>query len=240
MDDLKVPEDVRANLKLFTVNGFDVFHAGTTVLPSGALVGVPTNFEYEVKEDIDASTLLIRSKHIDWSKPDGQSLLSSLTLSEDARKFAIGREIVRCQTAEPIINALAPPICVGAAYVIGQRVNVVLNGFARPLSFRISLYALAGLFTLGNWIFVKDATTVHYDAVCDAEMSKLGKEYVRGGQEFYDKLLRRNVALRNLLGREGTKLYSAIGNEQFVIRHKQLPLVHRKLYFDELMAESPN
>lgn len=52
---------------------------------------------------------------------------------------------------------------------------------------------------------------------------------IETGIRFYDKLLKKNVALRNLTGEN---IYSAKGNENFFLRQKSLPLTIRKSFFE--------
>jgi hypothetical protein len=39
----------------------------------------------------------------------------------------------------------------------------------------------------------------------DKEMCALGENYIKGGIEFYSKLLNRNIALRKLMGKKVTQ-----------------------------------
>ncbi|XP_012251753.2 transmembrane protein 177 [Athalia rosae] len=233
LQELGISAEQQALLKPFTVNGFDLFHAGTTVLSTGAIIGVPTSFNYEGIEDIEPSNLLVQSRHVDWSQTDGKNLLSALTLSEKARKFAIAREIVRCQTIEPILNSMYPPFCILMTYGIARKMNSFMHHLPRSSFLNFIKYSLLGLFFLGNWTCLKDVTSCSFDRDCDVQVAELGEDYLKGGQEFYDKILQRNIALRNLMGKEGVKLYSATGNDEFFIRQKRLPIIQRKLYFDK-------
>lgn len=49
------------------------------------------------------------------------------------------------------------------------------------------------------------------------------------GIRFYDKILKKNVALRNLTGQN---IYTAMGNENYLLRQKSLPLTARKSFFE--------
>lgn len=54
------------------------------------------------------------------------------------------------------------------------------------------------------------------------------------GITFYDKMLKKNVALRNLTGEN---IYTALGNENFVLRQKSIPLTMRKSFFETKKKE---
>lgn len=59
-------------------------------------------------------------------------------------------------------------------------------------------------------------------------------DFVRAGIRFYDKLLKKNMAIRQLTNDTS---FTALGNESFLIRHKTLPLTFRKAYFEQKLKE---
>lgn len=66
-------------------------------------------------------------------------------------------------------------------------------------------------------------------------MSNFGREFIEAGIGFYDKLLKKNIACRQLSGDETE--YTALGNENFIFRQKRLPLTIRKTFFEEKLKE---
>ncbi|PSN43937.1 hypothetical protein C0J52_03777 [Blattella germanica] len=167
MDDMELSQKERQYIKPFTVFGFDMFHAGCTLTRTGAIIGIPSNFNYE--------------------------------------------KTTNC--------------------------NERLQLIGRPLTIRLVLYTLASLFGLGTWMFMQDFTTVYYEAESDKEMAEKGERYIKGGIEFYSKLLQRNIALRTLMGSKGENLYTTTGNNQDLVRRKHLPLTMRKEYFELQLQE---
>lgn len=61
-------------------------------------------------------------------------------------------------------------------------------------------------------------------------MSTLGKPFIESGIRFYEKLLKKNIAIRELTSDDSQ--YTAKGNENFLIRTKSLPLTIRKTFFE--------
>lgn len=59
MDDMQIPDQKRKLIKLFTVFGFDMFHAGCTQTRTGAIMGIPSNFGYESTSDVDRDHVLV-------------------------------------------------------------------------------------------------------------------------------------------------------------------------------------
>jgi hypothetical protein len=77
---------------------------------------------------------------------------------------------------------------------------------------------------------------VKYDIATDEKLASFGKGFIEAGYRFYDKLLKKNIAVRELTGDHSE--YTALGNENFYLRQKRLPLTVRKncfkLKLDEL------
>jgi len=53
IQDLNLSKKERIAITPFIVYGFDVFHAGSTQLRSGAVIGIPVSFTYEEDHDVD-------------------------------------------------------------------------------------------------------------------------------------------------------------------------------------------
>lgn len=96
------------------------------------------------------------------------------------------------------------------------------------------LYSILGLFGLGLWSFMKDYNQVSTDAEIDQRLATMGPQLVAAGASFYDKHLKKNIALRELIGND---VYTALGNENYMIRQKSMPLTARKSFFLEKLEE---
>lgn len=59
-------------------------------------------------------------------------------------------------------------------------------------------------------------------------------DFCDAGVRYYDKLLNKNIAIRELSGQD---LYTAKGNVHFLLREKCLPLTVRKKYFELKLKE---
>ncbi|XP_014470534.1 PREDICTED: transmembrane protein 177 isoform X2 [Dinoponera quadriceps] len=230
MDDLKLPDNVRNVIKPFSVFGFEVFQAGTLGAKYGAVLGIPINFtrtSEKLRQEIQ-----IKEEPLDWSRQDTRVFLSSLSMSESARKFAIAREILRIQAEEPCFNSLRLAMIVGVLWALYNVITLRFQLRERNVIFCRSLYLSFTLLGAILWIGIKDYRSYRLDIVHDRTLYSLGSEYAMGGQEFYEKLLMRNRALRSLLGNDGEKQYTANGNERIFLRQKHMPITHRKDFFD--------
>ncbi|CAG9824756.1 unnamed protein product [Phaedon cochleariae] len=219
--------------KPFFSYGFEVISAGSSYSRFGVIVGLPINFSYSSPEMVDRSKIKIMQESIVWDSEIGQQLLNSLFLSENAQLYAMAREIKYRQTGKPMFDVLLSTAACGVTYGVSHHLNQKFNLYAKPLGVRLVVYTLVGLFMIGSYTMSKDMTQMYYEESIDKELKERSTIFAEGGKEYYTKLLERNKALRHLLGKEGERLYSILGNENYFLRNKHLPLVHRKLIFED-------
>lgn len=229
MDDLKLSDDVKNLIKPFSAFGFDLFHAGSLSTKYGAILGIPANFTNtaeQLKND-----LRIMEESIDWTRQDAQNFLKSMTLSENAQKFAIAHEILRIQTKEPLFNSFLLAAIIAGLWTLYNYITYMYS-LRRNVIMCRTLYSSFTVCGALSWFGIKDYRSYYLDSETDEALCNLGPEYVKGGQEFYEKLLIRNRALRSLLGEDGKRSYTAYGNEHIFLRQNHVPISHRKAFFD--------
>lgn len=231
---LKTSEFDRAFMKPFTVYGFHLYHMGSCKFRFGAMTGIPINFTYTSPSDINKSDVMIRGKPLDWNSPGGKSLEQALVFSEDEQIFGIAREILQLQTHQVLLNSIYPCVTIVGMHALASTINSRQRLLVRPFPVRGFMYILIGLFGYGFYSFLTDTTQVSIDGSTDEKLASLGKNFVESGIRFYDKLLKMNIAIRDLTG---DSTYSAGGNENFILRTKRLPLTFRKAYFEARLRE---
>ncbi|XP_055626359.1 transmembrane protein 177 [Toxorhynchites rutilus septentrionalis] len=212
----------------FVVIGFDVFNAGYMKSRFGGIVGIPINFEYGSAADIEKSEVVLCDQKINWSSEGGKLLEESLVLSEDEQVFGIAREILILNTHKKLIQSIIPAASWMFVYGTAATMNARGNFYARPLSLRLVLYAICSAFGYGIYSFATDMCEIHYDSDVDKQLAVLGPDVIDAGARFYDKILKKNVALRKLTGEN---YYTAKGNINYMIRQKTAPLTMRKEFF---------
>jgi len=230
MDDLRLPDNVRDTIKPFSVFGFDLFHAGTLDAKYGAILGIPANFTSTMEQLRE--NLQIKEEPIDWTRQDAQFFLKAVMFSENAQKFAIAREILRIQAEEPYFNSLGLALTIAILWTLYSVISYRFRLREGNAIARRTFYTALTLFGTILWFGVKDYRSYQLDKENDEALSRLGAEYIKGGKEFYEKMLIRNRALRSLLGVEGKSIYTVYGNEVSFLRQKHVPLSHRKDFFD--------
>lgn len=142
------------------------------------------------------------------------------------------------QNNKVMFESSYPFICLFFAYNLSQYINRKFNLYAAPQAIRGVIYSIVGFFSLGTYFLMKDITEVYYETSVDKQLCELGPDYIQSGVIFYEKLLQRNQALRELMGKEGEKKYTITGNENFFIRQPRVALVHRKQYFEHRLKQN--
>ncbi|XP_047530334.1 transmembrane protein 177 [Vanessa atalanta] len=237
LDILEISEVHRKLFQPFCVFGYDLFHAGSTSSRFGALVGIPINFTYKSLNDVEQQNIQVNQKTLDLSSEIGKKLGESLILPDTVQEFAICREMLMTQNNKIMFESTYPFVCIFLVYNLSQYMNGRLNLYAAPLNVRVILYSIVGLFGLGSYFLMKDMTEIHYETEVDKKLCELGPNFIESGVIFYEKLLQRNQALRELMGKEGEKKYTKLGNENYGVRQPHVALIHRKQFFDLKLKE---
>ncbi|KAF5280546.1 hypothetical protein FQR65_LT00297 [Abscondita terminalis] len=216
----------------FMVFGFDIFSAGTSYSRFGVIVGLPDNFTYIDKDYIEKSKIQLLESSIPWETEEGNLLLKSLTMSDLGQIYAIAREIRMRQTPKYFIDVISSIAMFTVAYGAGSYCNSRFNLYTKSRIIRMTMYAALGTLAYLNYIFVKDTSQLYYERKTDEYLINKSPVFREGGREFYESIINRNIALRSLMGKLGEHNYSPMGNENYFIRQRHLPLVQRKAFFE--------
>lgn len=194
------------------------------------------------KFSIDTSELRLGKdqESLNIYHPAADDLLNSLVFSEKAKKFGIAREILMAQKEIPLYRSIETPVIVSAVTALTEMARFSLQLPRKPPILTVFLYGISGLMGYSIWFQIRDHMYKFFERSIDKELASLGPDYVEGGEEFYEKQLKKNVSLRTLLGEQGKKDFNRDGDEIFFIRYKKTPLTHRKKFFSELKLPESN
>nr|XP_019527527.1 transmembrane protein 177-like [Aedes albopictus] len=235
---LDLSEIERKYVSPFMVYGFDVCNVGSMKARYGGAVGIPINYDYDSPADIEKKDMLIGNRKVDWASEGAKLLDECLVLSEDEQVFGIAREILTLNSSKRLVQAIIPTVSWVFTYSAASLINQRCNFYARPLSLRLMLYTICGVFGYGLYSFSQDMTEIYYDTDVDKRLAQLGPDVVDAGVRFYDKVLKKNVAIRKLTDDD---YYTAKGNINYLIRQKAAPITLRKEFFEsgykELVSE---
>lgn len=238
IDDLNIvyrPMIPKERIQCFNVHDIEMFHAGITYLKYGGLVGIPMNFEYNNINQINNENITIQSASFQWDAEATKEFHKSLILSENAQKFAMARHILSVTTFDPIIKAFN----IFADLFLGAAAYDFLRSYLNITKQQRAKNALCMSITAIGVFILTTLTHSELDNYREKEIneivSKLSKEYIEGGVEYYEKLLQKNRALRVLLGSKGTHMYTPLGNQNTWFIQKKILISEQMDYFKQKM-----
>jgi len=175
------------------------------------------------------------AKLIDDKSEFGQQFVKSLILSEAAKKYSIARELMLTDNHRILIKSVLYSVVLMPMYALG---SYVYNGLpVRVRSLTLVLLSNIGVLV---WFFVRTAIENFYQKKADEKVCDIGEEYIKGGLEYYETLIQRNLALRNIvLG--GENMYSKQGDQiEFISELSELPITYRKKYVENRLKNFIN
>ncbi|GAB0098149.1 Transmembrane protein 177 [Sergentomyia squamirostris] len=219
----------------FATFGTDLFYAGSTKWRFGALIGIPTNYMYTQEEDIEKKSIKLHTESIKWNSPDGEKLAQSLILTEDEQIYGMAHSMLMTANYQRLLNGLFAGGTIMTTYTMAFVLNRRMQLLSRPFAIRGVLYSILSCFAFGLWALCKDATNVYYEGAADDQLGSLGENVAEAGVRFYGKILAKNQALREIMGKSGT--YSTEGDLCYLIRQKTLPFTVRKAMLEQKVRE---
>ncbi|XP_064617289.1 transmembrane protein 177-like [Liolophura sinensis] len=231
LDAMNMKEEMEARVELFVAYGQDMVSKGSLNTRKGGIVGIPANFKYLSTDNVERNKVVLNNKGVDWNSSAGEKLAEAMVLSDNAKKFAIAREIFTIKSYFYAVDALLASFSFLGSYSFGYFINRKMGLREKlPMVVRGGLYTGFACLGLLTYVLVRDAYNCRQDRKLDQKAGTLMPALALGGVEYYTKLLQRNIALRELLGNSGSSLYTAYGNVTQSWRTPKLSLTaHRDL-----------
>jgi len=240
--DLKHTDFQKAFSTPFVAEGFEPVNVGCLNTRNGCFIGIPTIYDLNSIEDTTTTTGSVElQEYIRLMKEDpesGKKFTESLVLSEPAKKYSIAHALVLTDNFQILFKSISFPITLIPMYALGHTVISSL-----PVNqFKIRMLAFFLLCNLGIFVWLLARTVINsfYLSEADRKVCDIGLEYIHGGIEYYEKLIQRNLILRNIIP-DGKKLYSEQGNKlAFFSVLSELPLTYRKKYLENRLKTYTN
>ena len=163
------------------------------------LVLLPQFFNHQSEEDFDkknTSEAIPVRLDLSENSQEYRQFQSSLMLSDEAKKFAIARELQRSTKGYHRWEAAMGVIMVCAAYLISQVVNIQFGLLKEPRSARMAAYMTLAvthfIIFLYNSKYMKNSQETEFDEA----VARINKSYARGGVELYLKETARHLYIR--------------------------------------------
>jgi len=160
----------------------------------------------------------------------GQQFIESLILSEPAKKYSIAREIFLTDNMRIFIKSISFSVILLPMYILG---NTLLKALpAKKLKMKALTFFLLCNVGVFIWLLTRVVVENFFQNEADKIVANINEDYTRGGIEYYQKLIQRNLALRNILP-NGKNMYSEQGNKlAFISVFSPLPLTYRKKHLE--------
>ena len=221
--ELKNPERV----SLFVGKAFHAISAGSTLLPSGAVIGLPRWYLNRVKSDVENSGIKFDGKPITWDSELGQTLTESYLPTENMIAFTIGHEISHIQRLDfKMLEIFSSPLWLYLTFKMCSLIPKIwkLHG-ALDVLLKLSICG----FNYLCYKFMKQKVD-HWSEFIADEMSALCEPKVaEGGVEYFTRRIKLNLIQYKLLGEEGRKFYTEEGDEIKSHTHPKLTERLKKL-----------
>lgn len=149
-------------------------------------------------------------------------------------KFFLAKLVLDADNYKILIFSFLPAGFFTTYYAVGHVVSSFFNLLHKPLGTSVAIFSILGLIFIGVYLFTKDAITAIYDKSEEEKIYNINESYIIGGIEYYQALIERNKALRNLL-KNGHKKYSVKGNETNIFRAKGYPATFKLKLAEEFL-----
>ncbi|XP_054158823.1 uncharacterized protein LOC128957130 [Oppia nitens] len=195
-------------MEFFVCNGSEVITVGDLDSRTGSYIGLPHNFAYRTVDDVKLSEILIgglsakqlvdanAADHYN-SRPAIRQLIESLVLSDNAKRFAIARELHMATNNKLIVDMItiagSGMLAVGA----GQQVILKLN-IRRRYLLSFGIRCLSMMLGLAVWFLIRDFLVSSWQKAADESACQQSRDYLDGAVEYYRKLQQRKSALSEL------------------------------------------
>jgi len=219
-------------IKTYICKGFDVINKCNFGSRWDPHFGIPLYFNFESESDVEAakdkvvkdiatrrrwySSKEVEPK-IDWDSPAGKELKDSLLLSPSAKKFGLARMTQLGDRAHFIYSAFSFWIaCDVLPVTFYNRLIRKLDQYQQRLQ-RGKIFAASVLFGSLSWYCIVKLRNDYFERKSEKTAASIGPDYADGAVEYFSKMLKRNRAIRELLGKEGEKLYTKKGEPRNTI-----------------------
>lgn len=175
-------------------------------------------------------TITFRNIQVNWNPEINKEFQKSLILSKDAQKFLMARKILTVTENYLLYEILDLSFNTLIGIIIYELLYLTLKVTKKQRGKNIFCMSIA-TFTSGFLcLLTSNAQDYYRELQLNEKMAMLNDKYIKGGIEYYEKLSKRNKALRVLLGKKGTYLFTPNGDENTFFE-KSIPISDQIDYF---------
>lgn len=202
-------EEAMSNVDIFFTWCLDPVRQGTINSRQGAVVGLPRHM---VEEELDLDNFRVKPFynyfHKGFRLPSGlcqearQDLKQTLLLTPSEQQFVMARELAGVDNFAAVRETVILPILLVTHYIGARRFNDLLGLLTVGRTIRWPIQAALAVASLGIYTLFKNLHLLEVDhAAVTAVVRTSEQAEVAAG--FYQKMLDRNLVLRQILGPDG-------------------------------------
>jgi len=166
----------------FSYNNLDIDYVGSARLSFGAHIGIPPFYSTKFMKRVEENPQVLLDKfEIDTRTEEGKKLFNLLKLSEDARRFSIGKVMVQANSHSPLVNYTMIPSLTFACIYCSVTLSTLLSF---PGSIFCCYMLIIPLFMLGIYRMV-DFQSCWAEERAIRRVAKLDENLAKGGLEYY-------------------------------------------------------
>jgi len=247
MTDLQLSEEEQSHIKFFVMSVMD--SSGWGDLNTDSRIGYPFYFHLRAPAEVPLAQMTFGKRgsgNVKFLSPEeieseqARSLCEGLSISREAKKFAIAREINKVRACPQYQFAVINSSYILLALFTARIMNRKLNLFRKPPLFRGVGYSIIFQSLAFMYVTSKDSFNRRLQGVLDEKTAAISPEYARGGVDYYSDIMKRHIALRDL-NLDGKNLYSMNGEEVYeYIRMRNKQFRERKQICVDVLSKSEN
>lgn len=174
---------------------------------------------------------------VDRNSPAAQDYVNSLVLSDEAKMFSIARELFEGDSYRPLIISALLMGSIAFSTQLSRAAVMKMRLQNAHVTQRMVMYMLAAAAGYINFTFISDMFNTYYTKQADERALKVSSAYRQGAVEFFNKLIQRNRALRDL-DESFCRVYNDEGETaEPLTRFKHVPLRERLKLAEEYSEE---
>lgn len=226
LGEARIPNDRKLAYNFFASCGdepinFGYSTVGRSLKLANCWIGLPFYFQYDSLKDVKTEEIAVfLDDSVPWTSKNGKKLIDSLVLSENAKKFAIMRQIYFADSHGLTFHSMNLILTFGVYRAMSKYISSKLKHkqvvpiVPMAIAKLIQVVACASIF-----FFVRNIIRHGLDAASDLRSLEHGDEYYEGAIEFYSKTIQRNKAFAFFLGNEGKNYFTPAGDPRPPLYH---------------------
>jgi len=243
LSDLNLNERKREDLEIFTADSLKTVGYGYTCYNYGTMLGLPYFFEWKTIEDVNLKAIRhnwpyhfgnrftnhsLTLDNLELTEGELQELKETFLLSNNAKKFAIAQKIIESESmGNWAFYSFVPGAVFWALHQFCVLTNNIWGMLERPTYARYAMYSVHSAMFLSVLLYLSSIYQNEIDKWLDQKMILMGRDYLEGGMEFYQKEIKRGLLLRKGLGDMGPNYFDENGELE-------------RIWFEPTMKSTPD